>query len=69
MTVLRNDLPDVTVDEVTPEEGRELFKRACQRELGVTAEEFMAAHLAGEFPAEWSVQAIQRVEFLIPFAR
>lgn len=64
-----NDAPVVTIEELDEEQGRALFERACQRELGVSAEEFLAACDSGDLPDDWDLPAIQRLEFLLPFAR
>ena len=66
---IANEETTVTVDELDEEQGRALFERACQRELDVSAEEFLAAYDAGSFPPEWDQRAILALEFLLPFAR
>lgn len=63
------DAGAVTVEELTPAQARDLFERACREELGVSATAFLASYDADELPSEWDVQAVSRVEFLLPFAR
>lgn len=60
---------DVVVEELTKQQGRDLFEAGCVRELGVGADVFLRAYDADEMPAEWSARAVQRVEFLLPFVR
>ncbi|HEX2893162.1 MAG TPA: hypothetical protein VHO29_04070 [Marmoricola sp.] len=69
MTTLNEAIPEVTVEELTPEQARALFERACHEYLNTTAEEFLEHHAAGEYPNGWARQSIQDVEFLLPFAR
>lgn len=68
MTVV-NSSADVTVEELTKQDGRDLFEAACQRELGVGADEFLKRYDGDELLPEWSSRAVQRVEFLLPFVR
>lgn len=66
---LAHDVPDVTVDELDEQQAAELFEAACQRHLGVSAEVFLSLPDSSAYPDEWSAQAIQKVEFLLPFVR
>lgn len=68
MTTVHSSV-DVTVDELTVEQGRDLFDKAAREALGVSGDEFIRAYNADELPEEWSAQAINRLEFLLPFAR
>lgn len=67
--ILNDAASKVAVNELTEDEGRALFERACRQKLDVSAAEFLHAHDSGEYPQEWSERAIQDVEFLIPFVR
>lgn len=69
MSIASNPVDAVTVDELSPAEGQALFDRECQRELGVSGAEFLRVYDSGELPEEWDERAIQRLEFLLPFAR
>lgn len=69
MSIASNPVDAVTVDELSPAEGHALFEGECQRELGVSSAEFLAAYDSGSLPEEWDERAIQRLEFLLPFAR
>lgn len=69
MTTLNDATPEVTVKELTVDEGRALFEQTAQDRLGVSGAEFIKHHEADDFPADWSEQAIQDVEFLLPFVR
>ena len=69
MTIANQGVSTVSVEEVTAEQGAELFEAACQRELGVSAPEFLAAMAAESFPETWDPRAIQRVEFMLPVLR
>jgi hypothetical protein len=57
----------VVVEELEPAAGAALFEQACRDGLGVSAEAFLAARADGAYPADWSPQEIQRLEFLLPF--
>lgn len=59
----------VVVEELTVDQAREAFSAECQRELGVTGEDFLRAYDGGRFPDEWSPEAICRLEMLLPLAR
>ena len=58
----------VTVHEMTPQEGLEAFDAACKRELGVSGDVFRAAFESGIYPQDWSQEAICRMEMLLPMA-
>lgn len=66
MTVVNDGASTVTAEEVTAEEGRALFEQACQRELGVSADEFLRAYDSDDL-GKWPAREVQRVEFLLPF--
>lgn len=55
--------------EISPEAARALFDRACREELSVSGSEFKRLYEAQELPADWSSEAVSRLEFLLPFAR
>ncbi len=59
----------VTVEELTDEEAREVFDARCQRELGVSGEQFLTTYKAGALPPQWSAEAVSRVEMLLPLTR
>ena len=70
MTVARNELGiDVSVEELSKRDAARLFGRVCRDELGISAEEFLEAHARGEYPEQWDVAAISRIEFLLPFVK
>jgi len=56
------------VVELTVEEGRALFERNCQAELGVSAAEFLDRY-PDDIPLDWSPGAVTRLEILLPFNR
>jgi hypothetical protein len=58
-----------TVTELTVEEARALFDERCREELGVSTREFLARIKAGKVPADWSPDAVARLEILLPFSR
>jgi len=58
-----------TVTELTLEQARKLFDDRCREELGVSGAEFIARLQANDIPAEWSADAVSRLEFLLPLAR
>ena len=58
-----------TVTELTVEQARRMFDERCREELGVSADEFLAAIKAKDIPANWPVDAVSRLEILLPFAR
>lgn len=69
MTIANHDLGQTSVAELSAAEARDLFACRCEQELGVSPEDFLAAHETGEFPEEWDIAAISRVEFLLPYAK
>lgn len=60
--------PIVEVEELTADQAHKLFDAACRRELSVGADEFLSAYKCGELPAEWSAEAVNRLEMLLPLA-
>ncbi len=60
---------NVVVDELTEEQGRSLFERACRDELQVSTDEFLRHYDADTVPDEWDVRAVNRLEFLLPYVR
>jgi hypothetical protein len=58
-----------TVTELTVDQARKLFDDRCREELGVSAAEFIARLQANDIPAEWSAEAVSRLEFLLPLSR
>lgn len=58
----------VTVEELTPEEGRKLFDRVAHETLGISGEEFLRRWDAGEY-ANSDDMAVTRLYMLMPFAR
>ena len=67
VTDVRNSSSSAT--ELTVEQARTMFDERCREELGVSAEEFLAAIKAKEIPKEWPADAVSRLEILLPFAR
>lgn len=67
MTTLNDATPEVTVKELTVEEGRALFERAAMERLGVSAEDFLRLYDAEDIPESWSLKDVQAVEFMLPF--
>ncbi len=58
----------VGVEEMTPDEGRELLDAAARKHLNMSGAEFVAAWDAGRF-AEQDSLSVQRVAMLLPFGR
>jgi hypothetical protein len=58
-----------TVTELTVDQARKLFDDRCREELGVSGAEFIKRLHARDIPAEWSAEAVSRLEFLLPLAR
>lgn len=58
-----------SVTELNETESRQLFDRRAQQELGVSGQEFVDRFEAGEIPPEWPLDAVSRLEILLPFAR
>lgn len=56
----------MTVHELTPTEAIDAFDAACQRDLGISGEEFLAAYASGTYRDEWSYHALCRLEMLLP---
>ncbi len=61
--------PDVEVQEVSAEEGREIVDQAARRYLNMTGEEFIAAWNGGKFDDDPDRPEVMRVAMLLPFAR
>jgi hypothetical protein len=62
----------VEVTELTAEESRELFGRACMRELGISGEEFLRRHDAGDLDCRnpgCCSPRVFRLKMLLPFGR
>ena len=60
--------PAVAVEELSREDGREMFGRAARGTLGISGEEFLARWDAGDY-ADADDPAVTPVAMLIPFAR
>jgi hypothetical protein len=58
----------VEVEELTVEQGRELFERRAQELLGVDTATFLKAHGTGQYPKQWDEEAVLELEMLVPFA-
>jgi hypothetical protein len=56
------------VREVSYEEGREIFERACRRDLGISGEEFLARWDNGEY-ADDGDPKVMSIWVLLPFIR
>lgn len=61
-------LEGVDVDELSPEQARDLLDSECHRELGVASQVFLDAYRSGELPKEWPDVAVCRLEMLLPLA-
>jgi hypothetical protein len=62
----------VEVTELTPGESRDLFGRACMRELGISGEAFLRRYDAGEFDCGNTgccSPRVFRLKMLVPFGR
>jgi hypothetical protein len=59
----------VEIQELTREEGHELFDKVAQREMGMSGEEFLRRWDAGEFHDEDEHPEAVNVSMLIPFGR
>ena len=57
----------VAVEELTPEQGRQLFDRMARERLGMSGEEFLAAWHSGRL-AEDDRPEVVELSMLIPFA-
>lgn len=60
---------ETSVVELTADAGLRILDRETRKELGVSAQEFLDAYESGEFPDEWDVTALSRLEMLLPLAR
>jgi hypothetical protein len=58
----------VDVEELTHQEGLELFDRVARQELGISGEEFLRRWDAGEY-ADSDNMGVTRLYMLMPFAR
>lgn len=58
----------VVVEEATAKQGVALFDSRCHALLGISAEEFLTAFDAGQYPADWAEQYVVELEMLLPFA-
>lgn len=58
-----------SVVELTTDAGLRILDRETRKELGVSARTFIEAYESGEFPADWDVAALSRLEMLLPLAR
>ena len=59
----------VEVQEITTEQGWEIFDEAAQRELGMTGEAFLSAWDAGKLDDIADRPDVMRVVMLLPLAR
>jgi hypothetical protein len=59
----------VEVEEMSPEEGRAMFERACQEALGIGAIEFMEHYDWGTHESLADHETITGLVMLIPFWR
>jgi hypothetical protein len=66
---MSTSLVSSTVTELSSAEAAAMFERRCHEELGVTAEEFLAAVDAGRIPDQWACDSVARLEMLLPFVR
>lgn len=57
----------VEVEELTVDQGRELFERRAQELLGVSAAAFLKVHRDGQYPEHWDEEAVLELEMLVPF--
>lgn len=69
MTIVRDSAAEVTVEELTPEQGAQLFEDTCQKYLGVSVDTFLDHYDNDSIPSDWSPRDVQHVEFLLPFIR
>jgi hypothetical protein len=62
--------PEIVFEVVTDEaESRRLFEARCRELLGISAEEFLAAHDAGTIWDSPHGEAVTELAMLVPFAR
>ncbi|QDP95075.1 hypothetical protein FOE78_03350 [Microlunatus elymi] len=64
MSVMETSVVDLTADASLA-----ILERESQRELGVSAQEFLGAYDSGRFPDDWDVAALSRLEMLLPLVR
>lgn len=55
--------------EPSREKSAEIFERRCQVLLHVSADEFLSALDAGQYPEAWDESGICELEMLLPLAR
>jgi hypothetical protein len=58
----------VDVEELTAEQGVEMFDRVARQELGISGEEFLRRWDAGDY-ADSEDMGVTRLYMLMPFAR
>lgn len=66
---LSADIPGVTINEVSAEEGHAILDRAARHYLGMSADEFVDAWNSGKFDDDPDRPEVMRVVMLLPFAR
>lgn len=59
----------VEVDEITPDQGRELLEERAQRGFGMTLDDFAEAFEKGHFSTDGENTAAEELAFLLPLAR
>lgn len=69
MTIAPGSIGNAVIDELSQSDSHDLFARRCREELGVEPEVFIEASKSGDYPEDWDIAAVSRVEFLLPFAR
>ena len=60
---------NANIQELSDEEGRELFDLQARRYLGMSGEEFVLRWEAGEFNEGRENPAVVRLAMLLPFAK
>lgn len=60
---------EAAVEEVTADEGAQLFDARCQELLGMSGPEFVAAYEGGHTWSEDQTDAVTELTLLLPFAR
>lgn len=65
----RTTIATVEVEEITPNQGRELLEERAQRDFGMTLDEFADAFERGHFSGEGENAAAEELAFLLPLAR
>ncbi len=58
----------VEVEEVSPEQGRQMLEEAAQATFGMTWSDFYAAYRSGAFVDTERARAAEQLAFLVPFA-